>query len=234
MSAREQEVAADDPRKLLIEAGLDLFGKYSFDGASTRMLTQRAEVNLAAIQYYFGGKKGLYLAVAKHIVEQIDALVGPRLAQIEDALKKEALSKEQSFRLLCELMDFFITGFLRQRRIDQWLTIMIREQLHPTEAFEVFYEGFLRRLDQVLFGLVARIMGQGPDDWQVKLRVYALTGEILVFHVSPTSVKRALNWEDYGPENLEAIRRVIMNNVKTIFSTSPNCSCTRLEAGNGS
>lgn len=234
MSAREQEVSAEDPRQLLIKAGLDLFGKYSFDGASTRMLTQRAEVNLAAIQYYFGGKKGLYLAVAKHIVDQIDALLGPRLTEVQEALDAEALSKEQSFRLMCELMDFFITGFLGQPRTNQWLTILIREQLCPTEAFDVFYEGFMRRLDQVLFGLVARIMGQRPDDQEVKLRVYSLMGEIMMFHVSPSSIKRALNWEDYGPENLEAIRRVIMDNVKTIFSTSPNCSCTRSDAGNGS
>ena len=234
MSNREKEMPSDDPRQLLIEAGLDLFGKNSFDGASTRMLTQRAEVNLAAIQYYFGGKKGLYLAVAEHIVEQIDALLGPRLARVEYALKEDVLSKEQSYHLLCELMHFFITGFLGQRRTDQWLTIMIREQLCPTEAFEVFYEGFMKRLDRALFGLVARIMGQGPDDQEVKLRVYALMGEILMFHVSPSSVKRALNWDNYGPENLEAIRLVIMDNVKTIFSTSPNCSCTRADAGNGS
>lgn len=234
MRARiEKEMSADDPRSLLIEAGLDLFGKYSFDGASTRMLTKRAEVNLAAIQYYFGGKKGLYLAVAGHIVEQIDGLLGPRLAKIQKTLKKQALSKEQSFRLLCELLDFFITGFLGQRQTDKWLTIIMREQLCPTEAFDVFFEGFMRPLDQALFGLVARIMDQKRDDREVKLRVFAIMGEVLMFHVSPGSVKRALNWENYGPENLEAIRRVILDNVKTIFSTSPTCSRPRSDTRNG-
>ncbi len=43
---------AEEPRQRLIVAGLDLFGKYSFEGASTRMLSQQAQVNLAAITYY--------------------------------------------------------------------------------------------------------------------------------------------------------------------------------------
>jgi AcrR family transcriptional regulator len=217
-------VSADEPRKRLIEAGLDLFGKYSFDGASTRMLAERAKVNLGAIQYYFGGKQGLYLAVADHIVEQIAGLLGPRLAKVQEALNKEALSKEKSFHLLCELLEFFITRFLGHPQTDKWLTIIIREQLCPSEAFGVFFEGFMRPLDQALFGLVARIMGQRWDDREIKLRVFAVMGEVLVFQVSPSSVKRALNWEHYGPENLDAIRRVIMDNLKGIFSTSLNRS----------
>ncbi len=81
-------MTADEPKKRLIEAGLDLFGKYSFDGASTRMLAERAQVNLASIKYYFGGKEGLYLAVAGHIVEEIEVLLGPRIAEVQKALKK--------------------------------------------------------------------------------------------------------------------------------------------------
>ena len=84
-------MSADEPKKRLIEAGLDLFSKYSFDGASTRMLVERAEVNLASIKYYFGSKEGLYLAVAAHIVEEIEGLLGPRLAKAQEALKQGVL-----------------------------------------------------------------------------------------------------------------------------------------------
>jgi len=216
--------SGDEPRKRLIEAGLDLFGKYSFDGASTRMLAERAEVNLAAITYYFGGKQGLYLAVADHIVEQMNGLLGPRLAKIQDALKKEALSKEESFRLLCELLEFFITRLLDRPQTDKWLSIIVREELCPTEAFGILFEGFMRPLDQALFGLAARIMGQRRDDREIKLRVFAIMGEAMVFSIAPSAVKRELNWGNYGPENLDAIRCVIMDNLKGIFSTSLNCS----------
>jgi len=224
---------ADEPRKRLIEAGLELFGKLSFDGASTRMLAERAQVNLASIKYYFGGKEGLYLAVADHIVEQVNGLFGPRLAAVQEALKKEPLSKEESFRLLCELLEFFITRFLGRPQTDKWLSIIVREQLCPTEAFGILFEGFMRPLEEALFGLAARIVGPQRDDREVKLRVIAIMGEIQIFHISPSAIKRTLNWGDYGPENLDAIRCVIMDNLKRIFSMSTDCSDAASDIGGG-
>jgi TetR/AcrR family transcriptional regulator, regulator of cefoperazone and chloramphenicol sensitivity len=215
-------MTAHEPRKRLIEAGLDLFGKYSFDGASTRMLAERAQVNLASIKYYYGDKEGLYLAVAEHIVDQIDGLLGPRLVKVQEALIKEPLSKEQSFRLLCELLEFLITRFLGRPQTDKWLSIIVREQLCPTKAFGILFEGFMRPLEDALFGLATRIMGSGRDDQDVKLHVFAIMGEIQIFYISPSTIKRTLNWENYGPENLDAIRRVIMDNLKRIFSMSPD------------
>jgi len=224
-------MTADEPRKRLIEAGLDLFGKLSFDGASTRMLAERAQVNLASIKYYFGGKEGLYLAVADHIVEQVNELFGPRLAEVQETLKKEPLSREKNFHLLCKLMEFFITSFLGRPQTDKWLTFIVREQLCPTEAFGILFEGFMRPLEEALFGLAARIMGRGPDDREVRLRVYAIMGEIQMFHIAPSAIKRTLDWEDYGPENLDAIRCVIMDNLAKIFSMSPDSSPSSSDVG---
>ncbi len=225
----KRSMSAGDPRQRLIEAGLDLFGKHSFEGASTRMLAERAQVNLAAITYYYGGKQGLYLAVADHIVDQVNGLLGTRLAKVQEAIKKDGLSKEQGFLLLCEFLQFLVTRFLGRPQTDKWLSIIIREQLWPTEAFGILFEGFMRPLHQALFGLVARIAGRKPDDEEVKLRVLAIMGEIQIFHTSPSAVKRALNWKTYGPENLDAIRCVIVDNLKGIFSISPNCFGTHTD-----
>ncbi len=219
-----RKTSAEEPRKRLIEAGLELFGRYSFDGASTRMLAERAGVNLASIKYYFGGKEGLYLAVAEHIVQQVGGLLGPRLAKVRQALRREALSKDQSFHLLCELLEFLITRFLGLPHTDTWLSIILREQQRPTEAFGILFEGFMRPMDEVLFGLTARIMGAGQDDPDVKLRAFAIIGQIMMFHISPTAVRRTLKWENYGPEELEAIRCVIMDDVRAIFAMPRNCS----------
>ena len=224
-------MTVDEPKKRLIEAGLDLFGKYSFDGASTRMLAERAQVNLASIKYYFGGKEGLYLAVAGHIVEEIEGLLGPRLAKVQKALKKKVLSEQQSFRLLCELLEFFITHFLGRPQTDKWLSIIVREQLCPTEAFGILFEGFMRPLEDALFGLATHIMGSGRDDQEVKLRVFAIMGEIQIFNISPSAIKRTLKWEDYGPENLDAIRCVIVENLKRIFSVCSHCSYAASDMG---
>lgn len=45
-------------------AARELFARHGFDGASVRAITQRAGVNLGAITYHFGSKRGLFEAVA--------------------------------------------------------------------------------------------------------------------------------------------------------------------------
>jgi AcrR family transcriptional regulator len=194
------------------------------------MLAERAEVNLAAIKYYFGSKEGLYVAVAEHIVEQIDAMLGSRLEEARGALKNEALSREESFHVLCRFLEFFITRLLGLPQTDKWTSIILREQLCPTQAFDILFERFMKPLDQVLFGLVARIMCREQDDQEVKLRVFAIMGQILMFHISPSAIKRTLNWERFGPENLEAISRVVIDNLKGIFSMSRASGCAGSES----
>jgi AcrR family transcriptional regulator len=218
--------STEEARKRLIEAGLDLFGKYSFEGTSTRTVAQQAQVNVASIQYYFGSKDGLYLAVSHYIVEQVNELLGTRLAEIQKTLKQDLPSEERCLCLLCELVEFVITRFLRLPEIDKWLSIIVREQLCPTEAFGILFKGFLKPFYQTLFGLVARILGSESDDPDVKIRAFTIMGQVLMFHISPTSIKRTLRWKSYGPQNLDAVRRVILDNIQAVFSVSRNCRST--------
>ena len=66
-----------DAKQRLIEAGLEIFGAFNLEGATTRQLAERAGVNQAAIPYYFGGKEGLYLAVIQYMLEHKGARVLP-------------------------------------------------------------------------------------------------------------------------------------------------------------
>ncbi len=50
-------------RMALIDAARDVFARNGFDGASVRMITRAADVNLGAVTYHFGSKRGLYDAV---------------------------------------------------------------------------------------------------------------------------------------------------------------------------
>ncbi|MGO8881816.1 MAG: CerR family C-terminal domain-containing protein [Desulfomonilaceae bacterium] len=224
--------SAEDARQSLIYAGLDLFGKFSFEGTSTRMLAEQTKVNLAAIQYYFGGKGGLYLAVANHIVEQVNKSLGPKISEIQEILKQGPPSKQKSLCLLCQLVDLVVTRFVGIPETDKWLGILIREQLCPTEAFDILFKGFLKPFYQTLFGLVTCIQGSESDDPEVKIRAFTIMGQILIFRMSLAAIKQSLNLKDYGPKDLDMIRRVILDNVQAIFSVPAISSLTREIADN--
>jgi len=70
----------------ILDAAERLFMEHGYDGASMRMLTTAAGVNLAAINYHFGSKEGLLQAVFKR---RLVWLNGERL-RILDELERSA------------------------------------------------------------------------------------------------------------------------------------------------
>jgi AcrR family transcriptional regulator len=73
----------------ILDAAEELFMQHGFEGASMRMLTAQAGVNLAAVNYHFGSKDALIEAVFRR---RLDPMNAERLAAL-DRLEQEALGK---------------------------------------------------------------------------------------------------------------------------------------------
>jgi AcrR family transcriptional regulator len=63
---------ATGTRKRIIDAAERLFAEGGEDAASVRAVTQAAGVNIAAVQYHFGGREGLLRAVLDRVVAPIN------------------------------------------------------------------------------------------------------------------------------------------------------------------
>ena len=61
-----------------------MFGQAGYDAVSTRTLADAAGVNVALINYHFGGKQALYIGAIDHIV----GIVQPRLAVIHEMARQ--------------------------------------------------------------------------------------------------------------------------------------------------
>jgi AcrR family transcriptional regulator len=59
----------EDPRARIVSAAREVFIEQSFDLATVREITLRADVNLAAINYYFGSKDELISEVLNLMME---------------------------------------------------------------------------------------------------------------------------------------------------------------------
>lgn len=220
----------EDVRLKLIEAAIEIFGRHGFEGASTRALAQRAGVNQQAIPYYFGGKSGLYLAVADHIAERLKALIGPigmriglRIAAHHTRKDGKTLEAAEARALLIELLET-MARVLVDEEAASWARFIVREQMEPTEAFERIYEKIMARLIEAARGLIAVIVREDPSSEAVRLRAVALIGQILVFRVAHAAVMRQLGWEKIGPRELDAIHDVICRAVGAITPANATMS----------
>jgi len=63
-----------ETRTRILDAAEELFMLHGFEGTSMRLLTSRAGVNLAAVNYHFGSKDALIEAVFRR---RLDRYRGP-------------------------------------------------------------------------------------------------------------------------------------------------------------
>jgi AcrR family transcriptional regulator len=75
-----------ETRTRILDAAEELFMLHGFEGTSMRLLTAKAEANLAAVNYHFGSKDALIEAVFRR---RLDAMNAARIAEL-DRLEKEA------------------------------------------------------------------------------------------------------------------------------------------------
>jgi len=72
--------AGIETRKGILEAALDLFAERSFDGASTRVIAERAGVTQPLLNYHFAGKEELWRAAIGDLFDRLRASMQERLA----------------------------------------------------------------------------------------------------------------------------------------------------------
>ena len=203
-----------ETRQRLIDAALDVFGRYGFEGATTRQIASEANANLAAIVYHFGGKEGLQVAVAEYLVTRVGTLIGPTLAEIASP---ETLASPEAARAgLTRMLEAYADVLLGEAEAERWARFIVREQLQPTAAFEVVY-GMMGGALASAVRLVAVATGRDPEDESVRLQTITLMGQVMVFRVAHTLVLRRMGWSAIGEAERAAIKRVVAADVRAIL-----------------
>jgi AcrR family transcriptional regulator len=79
-NAGARSSAASDTKTRILDAAEELFVEVGYDGMSLRQITSAAEVNLAAVNYHFGGKDPLTHAM---LARRLDRLNQERLTALD-------------------------------------------------------------------------------------------------------------------------------------------------------
>jgi AcrR family transcriptional regulator len=64
-----------DKKDHILDVAERVFSEVGFDGASTRMISGEAGVNMAMLNYYFGSKEGLFLAIFERRIAMFKSLL---------------------------------------------------------------------------------------------------------------------------------------------------------------
>jgi AcrR family transcriptional regulator len=202
----------------LLDTAIDHFGRQGLDGASTRAIAAAASTTMSSITYHYGSKQGLYLAAARHIAEEMGERMAPALAASETR-SREGDGPDAALTALLAIIDRFAEMMVHPESA-AWARFIVREQMEPTEAFDVLYGGAMGRLVDHLSALIVRIGAGRSDAAEARLKTIAIVGQALVFRVARATLLRATGWTDVDTGGAEAIRRIIRAHTRAILTST--------------
>ena len=166
--------ATDLTRDKLIEAAGHIFAERGYRAATIRDICRRAGANVAAVNYNFGDKMGLYTEVLRHSVR---ASQTPAMIAALDA----GLSPEDTIRGVIRAR---LKSLCQEARPDWHIRLVMHEFSHPTSAMRRVVDEGMRPIYERVRKAVGEIIGLPPDHETTRLSVNSIVGQILFYTFS--------------------------------------------------
>ena len=138
----------------LIESAGPLFAEKGFEGTTVRDICEAAGANVAAVNYHFGGKEGLYAEVVADVIRR-----RTEKFPMDGGLGGEAGPEER----LREFVRAFLGRRFDRDRPGWWGRLLAREMRHPCEAVRPVVHRERRENRRLLKSIVADVLGPGAD-----------------------------------------------------------------------
>jgi TetR/AcrR family transcriptional regulator, regulator of cefoperazone and chloramphenicol sensitivity len=150
MGEQDQET-----RARLLNAAARLFAERGFARVTVRDICKKARANVAAVNYHFGGKDGLYQAVMRMAMETMQATTEAARTAGRN------LTPEERIRAYVSVFAERLLGIQHETWIHQ---LMLREMSDPTPALKQVADEVLKPRMAYLCGTIAELLGCPPDD----------------------------------------------------------------------
>ncbi|MFZ4287260.1 CerR family C-terminal domain-containing protein [Variovorax sp. HJSM1_2] len=167
-----------EARTRLLRVALRLFAEHGYAKTSTRQIALEAQVNIAAIRYYFGDKEGLYRAVFT------ESFGTPR--EIVEHMAQPGLP-------LREALTIFFTGYLAPLKqgdmARQALRLHLREMLEPSSVWQEELECDVLKPHAAMVALLGQHLGICRADDELHRLVLTVTGLAMLLFVQLEAIE---------------------------------------------
>lgn len=161
--------AHDPTRQRILDAAGEVFAEKGFDEASVREICGRANANVAAVNYHFRDKFGLYVETVK----QAHCQQGP-----PDFAWTETTPPEQK---LADFLHHMLTMMLDRDRPGWHLELVLREMSHPTKACEDLVREFIAPMFAVLQSILDQLLPSAVPLLSRQQLGFSIIGQCLLY-----------------------------------------------------
>ncbi|MEA5115882.1 MAG: CerR family C-terminal domain-containing protein [Geobacteraceae bacterium] len=199
MNGTDHEIG--ETRKRILETAALVFAEHGFAATTVRMICGLARVNLAAVNYHFGGKESLYREAIRHARRR-----AYERFPVNYGMSGKSGPEEQ--------LHAFIRSFLLRTSGDErnlgFGTLVMREMVDPTSALDMMLDEGIRALLEQLAGIVRELLGNAQDRELVLICTRSIVSQCLLFLFSRSVMDRMAPEHKFDPEDLEGISRQVL------------------------
>jgi AcrR family transcriptional regulator len=182
-------------REKLIEAAGEVFAERGYYKATIREICRRANANVAAVNYTFGDKLGLYTEVLRSSVK------APEMAKLTEALDSAKSPEELLRNVICVRLQ----SLCGEKRPDWAFRIMMHEFSQPTPAMARVVDEGMRPVYKRILKAVGEILGLAPDHEKTRLCNNSIIGQVVFYTFSRPVLSRLQPEFKMTPEQLERV-----------------------------
>lgn len=163
--------AADATRERLLEVAGPVFADRGYQATTIREICAGARANVAAVNYHFGDKLGLYTEVLQQSVRAAQVLA-------VHSAPDQNISPEDMLRALIRARLRSING----KDLPDWHSrLLAHEFAQPTPALRQLIDKLTRPIYKRLLELIGRIIGLPPNDDNTRLCAISVVGQVLAY-----------------------------------------------------
>ena len=168
--------ADHDTRARLLDAAIRLFADAGYKRVTVRAICRAAHANVAAVNYHFGDKLGLYREVTEQAIAMMQETTDLAVAAAAGGTPEEQLHAYVTV----------VTERLVGQSVQEWVHRFIaREMTDPTPALATLVDRGMRpRLDR-LASIVSTLLELPPDHPKVVASAMSVHSQILLFRTNP-------------------------------------------------
>lgn len=176
-----------------MEAAADVFCEVGFEKSTVREICRRAGANVAAVNYHFGDKLGLYTQVLLH-----------KARFAEQATRASALAGKPEEQLRA-FIRAYLEGLLGQDEPDSLIRLMTAEIANPSPALRKVVKQVIVPTEARVRSLVGEIVGLPADHDTVRMCAHSIIGQCL--HYRHAAAVLGVLWPDLWrtPDRLERL-----------------------------
>ena len=184
---------SDTTEQRLLEAAGEIFAEHGYRAATVRQICEKAGANVAAVNYHFGDKEGLYMAVLRSVPDA-------------QAQKYPANAQSNTDATAAEKLRAYIQSLLG-RVFDEgrpgWHTkIIARELSEPTRSLDTLLEEVARPLHQELASIIRELLDSEVGNEVVRLCTLSVMSQCVYYQHSRSVIRRLYPEQRYGAEDI--------------------------------